>query len=196
MKRRFTILSLMGLVLVLGVAIAALRNADDYWAGGMILATPFLLSVALIGGLFGEERLRARRLGFAILGGGYFVLVFLGLAAPNLDRLPTTRLLAYVHQRVGPPTTVGSTWVVTSSNPVRVKLVATTASSTATMTPIAAVVPNRWTSLLPGAANFEAFSIVGHCLFALLAGVLGAAIAQWFRKRRERAEQASPAPAS
>ena len=34
MKRRLTILSLMGLVLVLGVAIAALRNADDYWGAG------------------------------------------------------------------------------------------------------------------------------------------------------------------
>ncbi len=106
MKRRLTILSLMGLVLVLGVAIAALRNADDYWAGGMILATPFLLGVALIAALCGEERSRARRLGFTILGGGYFALAFLGLSEPYRTLLPTSRLLAYVHQQVAPRTGV------------------------------------------------------------------------------------------
>src|SRR5262249_61336937 len=63
--RRFTILSLMGLILVLALAIAALRNATDSWAGGMLLATPLLLSVALVGTSCGEGRSRARRLGFA-----------------------------------------------------------------------------------------------------------------------------------
>ena len=66
----------------------------------MILATPFLLGVALIAALCGEERSRVSRLGFAILGGGYFVLAFLGLSEPNLITLPTSRLLAYVHQQV------------------------------------------------------------------------------------------------
>jgi hypothetical protein len=210
MKRRFTILSLMGLVLVLGIAIAALRNADDYWAGGMILATPFLLGVALIAALCGDERSRTRRLGFAILGGGYFVLAFLGLSEPYRTLLPTSRLLAYVHQQVAPPQTLtltvttstgaraASHWAVVSSNsnPVPTYLVATTAPSNVPVFSSSAVMPNRWKSLLPGAANEQAFRIVGHCLFALLAGVLGAAIAQWFQKRRERAEPTSPAPAA
>ena len=46
--KRITILSLMGPVLALAVAIAALRRADDYWAGGLLLATPLVLAVALI----------------------------------------------------------------------------------------------------------------------------------------------------
>ena len=54
--KRLTILSLMGLILVLAVAVAALRNADVYWASGMILATPMLFGVALIGALCGGER--------------------------------------------------------------------------------------------------------------------------------------------
>jgi hypothetical protein len=40
--KRITILSLMGLVLALAVAIAALRRADDYWAGGLVLAVALI----------------------------------------------------------------------------------------------------------------------------------------------------------
>ncbi len=43
----------------------------------------------------------------------------------------------------------------------------------------------RWSQLLPGAVNFDAFSAVGHSLFALLAGALGAVIAQWFHNRAD-----------
>jgi hypothetical protein len=207
--KRFTILSLMGLVLTLALAIAALRNADDDWAGAMILATPLLLCVAAIGAFCGEGRFRDRRLGFAILGGGYFALAFLGLSKENMARLPTARLLAYVHQRVSPPqtftfTVTGSTAapanpgsiILTNIRPGPLNLVTTTTTTSATSAPIpdpasTAVTANRWRSLLPGAANYEAFSIVGHCLFALLAGSLGAMVARWFRRRCERAEQAS-----
>jgi hypothetical protein len=208
--KRLTILSLMWLVLALAVAIAALRNADDYWAGAMILATPLLFCVAAIGALCGEERSRDRRLGFAILGGGYFALVFLGLSDQNLSRLPTARLLAYVHQRVSPPQTF--TYAVTGSmtapaspgtiiladirpGPLNLVTTTTTISAPNPDPTSTAITPNRWKSLLPGAANYEAFSIVGHCLFALLAGSLGAMVARWFRRRCERAEQASRAAA-
>jgi len=204
--RRFTILGLMGLVLALAVAIAAFRNADDFWAGGMILATPLLLCVALIGALCGQERSRSPRLGFAILGGGYFTLAFLGLSEPNLARLPTTWLLHYVHQQVAPPQTYTFTGTylpgppsratvsVSNRNPVKLNFVATPSPMSASANPV--VSSNRWKSMLPGAANYEAFSIVGHCLFALLAGLLGAAIAQWFRNRRERAAVEGQTPAS
>lgn len=198
--KRFTILSLMGLVLALAIAIAALRNADDYWASGMILATPFLLGVALIAALCGEDRSRARRLGFAILGGGYFALAFLGLSESNRARLPTTQLLTYVHQQVAPPQVF--TFTVTtppppginfgtagpvSSSPAPLSVVATNLTSATPGLTNPTMVSGRWKAVLPGAANYEAFSIVGHCLFVLLAGLLGASIAQWFRRRAERA---------
>lgn len=189
--KRPTILSLMGFILALAIAIAALRNADDYWAGGLLLATPLVLCIALIAALCGPERFRARRLGFAILGGGYFALAVLGLAVP---RLPTAWLLNYIHERVVPPQRFAytltatanpgagqSTFVVSSLNPKGINLVGTSSQPViVTNTPT-----KRWARLLPGAANLEAFSAVGHCLFALLAGLLGAAIAQWFRRRAE-----------
>jgi hypothetical protein len=184
--KRPTILSLMGFILVLAVVITALRNADDFWAGGLLLGTPSILCIALIGALGGRERSRARRLGFAILGGGYFALAFLGLSAQDLARLPTTWLLIYIHAQVAPPPLPTAVYTV---SPSKVSLTVVTNSAALGMTtnapanPAASAASVRWGRLLPGAANLEAFSAVGHCLFALLAGLLGAAIAQWFRNR-------------
>src|SRR5262245_56725529 len=113
--RRFTILGLMGLVLGMAVAIAALRNADDNWAGGFLLGAAILIGVVTLGAVTHSGRRRAGRLGFAVFGGGYFALAFLGLSDQNLAKLPTTRLLAYVHQQVGPPLTVALT--LTGSGP-------------------------------------------------------------------------------
>jgi len=157
--RRFTILGLMGLVLGLAVAVAALRNADDYWAGGLLLATALLTGVAALGAVYHSGRRRAGRLGFAVFGGGYFALAFLGLSQPNLTRLPTTWLLRYVHEKVAPTSMGNGVWVLPG--------------------------PNGWTSMLPGAANYDAFSVVGHCLFALLAGLLGIFIATRYLARQD-----------
>jgi hypothetical protein len=49
--RRFTIRGLMVLVVGLAVAIAALRHADDYWAGGLLLAAPLLIGIATLGAI-------------------------------------------------------------------------------------------------------------------------------------------------
>jgi hypothetical protein len=46
--------------------------------------------------------------------------------------------------------------------------------------------------MLPGAVNYEAFSTVGHCLVALLAGLLGMAIARRYQARQERALETGP----
>jgi hypothetical protein len=180
--RRFTILGLMGLVLGMAVAIAALRNADDYWAGGLLMATAMLISAAALGAFYHSGGRRAERLGFAVFAGGYFALAFLGLSEPNLNRLPTTWLLRYVHEKVAPPRTYLTTSVVvqagggagwTVSKPVlNVRLGATPSY-------------NPWKLMLPGAANHDAFNVVGHCLFALLAGLLGIVMARRHEARQD-----------
>ena len=48
----------------------------------------------------------------------------------------------------------------------------------------------RWKAMLPGAANYEAFSAVGHCLFALVSGLLGMVIARRYQARQGRAQEA------
>ena len=64
--RRSTILSLMGCVVAFAVGIAALRDANGYWAVGLLLATPPLFSVSLRASVCSDDRSRARRVAFAV----------------------------------------------------------------------------------------------------------------------------------
>jgi hypothetical protein len=207
--RRFTILGLMGLVLGVAVAIAALRNADDYWAGGMMLATVLLIGVVTLGAAYSSGRRRAGRLGFVVFAGGYFVLAFLGLSDQNMAKLPTAWLLVYVHQRVAPSQTftvtlssnTGPGQVVSSTlltdHGTRIPITRANTATTTTTTQFALALDDaRWKSLLPGAANYEAFTAIGHCLFALLVGLLGMIIARRCQARQQRHLEADPVAAA
>jgi hypothetical protein len=48
--RRFSIRTLMAFLLVPAVALAALRNANDLWAGMMLLTALGAVGVAILGG--------------------------------------------------------------------------------------------------------------------------------------------------
>ncbi len=208
--RRFRILTLMVLIFALAVAIAALRNADDLWAGGLMLVTPLVLCIALVGASCGRKSRRAGRLGFAIFGGAYFALAFLGLSESNLALLPTSKLLKLAHNRVTPGTYLvyftamqtGKTGATTTESftlarpamkttqvpkVARSGLDATAVTRAWRTTLDPADGSLRWRAILPGAANLAAFSAVGHCLFALLAGLLGSAVALRFRPREDEA---------
>jgi hypothetical protein len=191
----------MGLVLCVALAIAALRNADDYWAGGLMLGTALLIGVATVGALTRPRRARAGWLGFAVFGGGYFALAFLGLAHHNLERLPTTWILRYVHQRVASPQTytfivnggatgqAGQGAILTadiSPGPLPNTITTIATSQLRVASGVSADTSGRWKAMLPGAANYDAFSSVGHCLFAVMAGLLGIVIARWTRIRSSR----------
>jgi hypothetical protein len=184
--RRFSILSLMGLTLVVALACLALRDPRlrgllmvKTLADVLLTATTLLLVLATVGGLFGGDAPRAGRLGFVALGGGYLVLALLLLTEAGSARLPTSRLLLYVHQQVVPTRTVSS--LVVYNVPARVNR----ANSFLFPEPpglrktwVTGTVPNPssalWGALLPGAVDPKSFSLVGHCLFALAAGWLGA----------------------
>ena len=218
--RRISIRALMGAVVVLAVALAALRNANDDWAGGMLLGTALMIGVATIGAFYQAGAKRAARLGFASFAGGYFALVFLGLSEPKLASLPTHRSLTYVHNHVAP--TIYISRILTSSGSSVGS--GTTVIDPQNTGPTARVYPSMtlsqeasggikvgskfrigtppsttnsaWKAMLPGAANLEAFSTIGHCLYTLIAGLLGAAVALRCESKRDGRSSASPRDAS
>ncbi|MFO0959845.1 MAG: hypothetical protein U0800_20820 [Isosphaeraceae bacterium] len=100
--RRATILGMMGLILALAVILAALRDANDWWASGLYLATAVSIGWATVAASCRQGRPRAGRLGFAVFAGGYFALAFLGIPEIDSGRLPTTWLMAYIHRQVSP----------------------------------------------------------------------------------------------
>ena len=105
----------------------------------------------------------------------------MGLPRQDADILPTSQLLTYIHRQVEPtfmamvsfatpaaPATKATRPLLTQAHPRIYGHLA----GRRTEYLIGVVATGRWKSLLPGGANYEAFSIVGRCLFALLAGHL------------------------
>jgi hypothetical protein len=227
--RRFSIFAMMGFVLACGVALAALRNASELWAGILFVIDLGALGAALLGVIYLRGKERAWWLGFGLFGGGYLMLTLAPWLGEQFQpKLGTTQVLEYVHSRVTlSPVPVPSKLqdlhskraaaisrlanakriVRSASDPsVRVAeqrladlddqissvqgfgVLASTAAPAATATASAPF--NLWRSLLPGAAHYEQFLRVGHGLFAVLAGLVGATIASHFHSRR----MSRPAP--
>jgi hypothetical protein len=197
--RRFSIAWLMAVVMVCGVAVAALRDASDAWAGALLLLTLFLLGSSLLDVLRRRDAKRAFWQGFALFGWGYLILA----QAPWFDekvqpRLPTTHALNYAQGKLNSSPNV---------MPVELVLDASTFANTPSVTITAAPQPGgsppvptgmnltntqpaqsgqvfRLISSVafPGTGNLEHFRRVGHCLFALVAALIGAAVSRWFHR--------------
>jgi hypothetical protein len=96
---RVPIAGLMGVVLVVALGMAALRNASEALAGVTYLMTAGILCLAVVGVVCRGASERAWWLGFALFGWGYSSLVF---RYWNLSpALPTTRLLLALEPRFG-----------------------------------------------------------------------------------------------
>ena len=87
-------------VLVVGLGLAALRDASAIWAGATFLLTCAVLTLAIVGVVCRDQSQRAWWLGFALFGWGYLVLAFW-----SSFELPTTALLGWLESRlkVAPP---------------------------------------------------------------------------------------------
>ena len=94
---RFTIASLLGLVLFVAVAVAALHRADDLWDSIVFSLTLGLLLASVLLAIHRAESRRAFWLGFALFGGAYLGA---SLIPPVEARLLTTRALAYLDSKV------------------------------------------------------------------------------------------------
>jgi hypothetical protein len=193
--RRFSIRTLMVLIAGSATGLAALRNANELWATVMMMLALGLVCVAGLWAILLRGRERAWWLGFAVLGCTYLSVSL----SPLRSRLTTTHLLEYVHARVVSSSI--ATFEVSradqSSILYRVVMIdgttnsRTVSNSLYNSTPgedvLATMEPaNRWRSALPGAANHDEFLRIGHCLFALLAGLVGGTVAVGFWGRRER----------
>jgi hypothetical protein len=89
-KLRLNIASLLGVIVILGVGIAALREASDLWESGVFTATLGILLASILLAVHSAESSRAYWLGFALFGWIYLGLVLLPLIE---SRRITTRAL-------------------------------------------------------------------------------------------------------
>ena len=175
---RFTIAGLLGVILVLGIGFAALRESSDLWESGLFTLT---LGVMLISILLSIHRAGKRRgfwIGFALFGSAY-----LGMSlVPSIEpRLMTTKALAYLDSKVPGRSKVtftvrlSGTGLGPPGNRVQNVAFAPNGSVLATSSPGQVRVWSVATGKLLGgwSGTSENFVKIGHSLFALLAGWLG-----------------------
>jgi hypothetical protein len=211
--RRFHIAWLMGLILVIALGMAALRNASDLWVGVTLLATTGLLGFGLIGLAYRRDAKRAWWFGFSLFGWGYLTLAHGPWFAQEVGpKLPTTQLLMYVHSRAHPTTSGmaidfalssvsssgGSPGTLVVSQPQNSALSANPtwgpaqAPPSASGTPVVTATPSPSQGgvflvnvLLGNSGNPAQFAYIGHCLFALVAAFAGGLLAIRMHQTRE-----------
>jgi hypothetical protein len=109
-RSRLSISVLMAAVFACGLGLAALRDANEIWAGAITLMTFAVVGIAALGAIHQTGAARAPWLGFLVFAGGYLILGlgpwFSEAIAPTL---PTTQLLDYIHTRVSSSPVLRST---------------------------------------------------------------------------------------
>jgi hypothetical protein len=190
--RGYSIRALMAIVLGSAVGLAALRNANEFWAAVTTTVALAFFCAAVLWTILLRGRQRAWWLGFALLGGAY---LFVSLS-PVRDLLGTKRILQYIHARIAGSSI--ETFEISRSGPgsILCRVVTTDGEVSEKTVPenvfnsargqdllLLTVPPSRWQSMFPGVANTDAFQRVGDSLFALLGGLIGGMIAVWIWRR-------------
>ncbi len=201
--RRPSIRTLMASIIVTAVGLASLRNADDLWVGIWLLTAVAAVGAAILGAAILRGRERAGWAGFALFCGGYLVIsVGPSLGDTYGPRLGTTHALRYVHGRisVAPDATRNELALLEQERPGLVSQVQRVKRVTRNSNDPALLLAERQLrerdqriALVNASPFFDDFRLVGHALFALLAGVVGALVAGRFYDRRQSTETA-PAP--
>jgi hypothetical protein len=106
---RFTIATLLVLVVFLGISFAALREATAIWDGAILSVTIGAMLVSILLSICCAGAKRAFWLGFALFGSTYLGLTVIPSIEP---RLLTTQALVFLDSKVPgrPKPAVGQTW--------------------------------------------------------------------------------------
>jgi hypothetical protein len=94
---RFHLSSLVFVVLVIGVSLAALRESNEAWDSCIFTLTLVILLTSVLLAVHRTEKRRAYWLGFALFGAAYLGL---SLVPPVESRLITSKALAFIDSKV------------------------------------------------------------------------------------------------
>jgi hypothetical protein len=198
---RYTIRSLLGVVLFVAIAAAALRAADDAWESGVLGLTLLVLLTAVLLAVHRTDHKRAYWLGFALFGWVYLIV---SLIPPIGSRLPTTMGLTFIDSKIPGRHRAWATTVLTFTSTAGTNPVQTVASPPqgSTLASSSQEVIRVWDlttgKLLTGPfATTENFIRIGHSLLALLLAFVGGHLSRhlYGRGREDRSNPPSDSPA-
>jgi hypothetical protein len=165
---RLSIASMMLVVLAVGLGLAALRNPSPLRASAAFTVTMGLVLAAILGSRVAREPLRSDCLGFSWFAGVYFVIAlvypFEIFVRPNLL---TSKLLNDLY----PPVTGRAIERTFVRGPIEPFFYAPDLLIPAPELPFA------WKG------TYICYVRTGHCLFALLSGIVGVVLARFLNAR-------------
>src|SRR2546422_2969926 len=97
---RFSLLSLLLLVVAAAFAFAALRSMSDVWASAAFTLTLAVLCMAILRAIFQEGGHRAYWTGFAVVGWTYPLVAFSPFLKSESPELLTSKFLQYVYSKL------------------------------------------------------------------------------------------------
>ena len=202
---RFTIGSLLVVVLFTAVGIAALRESTDVWDNAVFGGTLAMLMLAILLAVHRMERRRAFWLGFSLFGAIYLAA---SLVPAIESRLLTTQALVKIDEMVPRPKSFAITFTTTggttgpSTSLDKLQAVAFSADGST----LAAQSNGKFRLWSLGNGRFlrssngssENFKTIGHSLFALLIAFAGGHLSRFLhaRNRAETSPDATSEPST
>jgi len=207
--RRFSIRSLMAFIVVAAIGLAALRNANDLWAGTLLLLALAAIGIAMMGAVILRGKERHWWAGFAFFAGCYLVLAFgPWLSSWYRSRIGTTHLLDRLRDRMfashpEPLSDAQADDLLAEKQAIEAQIAQVRRlARNPGQDPTVRVLTRKLQAIglkLSAKQNArprsEDFHDVGHSLFAILAGFVGGVVAVRFYVRRERGGSDAESPA-
>jgi hypothetical protein len=179
MKRfRFSIASLIGFILICGVAFAALKESNDWWEKGTFTLLVLVLLVAVLLAIHRGGVRRAFWIGFVLFG---FVYLLLSVIPPVESRLISSQALGYLYSKLPGQSGQNIVLTVTTSGPGAPTLQNGTIAFNSSGTQLATTnngSVRRWNVTTAQPLNWwggtpENFVKIGHSFTAVLLAWLG-----------------------
>jgi hypothetical protein len=196
---RFSIASLLALVVFVAIGLAALQAASDAWDGGVFALALLTLLTSTLLAVHRRGRDRAFWIGFTLFGSAYLVASLV----PNIEaRLPSTRGLAYLDSKLS-DRVVSVTWgYVSTGGSTTSGNVPPTFTFLVDGTTPAANIPPAWkpwnivgSPPTGSSRSMENFVRIGHSLLAFVMALVGGHLSQFlFERGRRRRLDLEPIP--
>ena len=197
MRLRYSLASLMGLVLFCAVAMAALRQADQVWASLLFSGAIVVLGTAVLAAVFARGARRGFWVGFCAFGWAYLALAFApGFESDIRPRLMTAYLLDQLYGRLHTqePTALSVTLTRTQSGNAVTSVafspdgraLAVKGRSGVRVWNATTGAPLQLVLNTPAPPTPHAFKDGGHALASLLAAMMGGLIGGRLAARRLR----------
>jgi hypothetical protein len=190
---RVSIRTLMAVVLVSAVGLAALRNASELWVEVMLLLAIAAEGVSILGAALLRGRERAWWFGFAVFAGLYLALAVGPWVNDGFrQQLITSHWLVRLRNAMSEstvPILVGEKQAIEAelARLRRTKPDLRYDPVVSSLTSNLRAIEVQLTANRNAGLRYDNFQRIGHAFLALLAGLAGGTVGLWFWARRARA---------